>query len=49
MMRDTTFLIIWVFIGLVKIFATENISKFSYFLVWIALMTQLLGNVIRHL
>lgn len=46
---DIIYFIIWVFIGLVQIFATENIRKFSYFLVWIALMAQLLGNVIRHL
>ena len=46
---DIIIFIVWCFIGLVNVFATEKISKFSYFIVWMALMAQLLGNITRHL
>lgn len=49
MIHDMISFIIWGFIGIVHISCEENIRKFSYFLVWLALMANLLGNVIRHL
>ena len=49
MIHDMITFIIWGFIGIVRLSATENIRKFSYFLVWIMLMVQLLENLILHL